>query len=79
MGKAYIFLISGIWLAVLPHLGFPYSWQDILTSLSGIALIVASFMLYRDFKTQGIKKETTFDNFSENNFKGGEATDETTN
>lgn len=67
MRKAYIFLILGIWLAVLPYLGFSYSWKDVLTTLSGLGLIFVSFMLYKESKKGEVEKET-FDNFSENKF-----------
>ncbi len=66
MIKAYILLVVGIWVAVLPYLGFPYSWKDILTTVSGLGLIYVSFVLYKEYKIKGEK----FDNFSENNFEG---------
>jgi hypothetical protein len=69
MRRARIFLILGIWITLLPYLGFPYSWKDILTTLSGLGLIGMSYLLYRELKTKEIKKEKTFDNFSENEFK----------
>jgi len=72
MRKARIFLVLGIWITVLPYLGFPYSWKDLLTTFSGLGLICASFMLYREFKTKESEKEKTFDNFSENEFRAGE-------
>jgi len=70
MRKAYIFLVLGIWVAVLPYLGFPYSWKDILTTISGLVLMFFSYMLYREFKKGETKKEKTFENFSENEFQG---------
>jgi len=66
MQKARIFLILGIWITVLPYLGFPYSWKDILVTLSGLGLVFLSYLLYRESKMQEIKEEKTFDNFSEN-------------
>ena len=66
MRKARIFLILGIWIVVLPYLGFPYSWKDILTTLSGLGLIYVSFMLYKESKIMENKQEKTFDNFSDN-------------
>ncbi len=65
MRKARILLILGVWIAVLPYLGFPYSWKDILSTISGLALICLSYVFYREYQ----EKETevrTFDNFSEN-------------
>lgn len=69
MSKARILLILGIWVAILPYLGFPYSWKDILTSLSGLGLVYVSFLLYKESKTKEVKEEKTFDNFSENKFE----------
>ncbi|HTE48954.1 MAG TPA: hypothetical protein VK675_03550 [Candidatus Paceibacterota bacterium] len=74
MRKAYILLILGIWVTVLPYLGFPYSWKDILMNLTGLSLIYLSFKLYKESKIKEIKEEKIFDNFSENKFfKEGEA------
>jgi hypothetical protein len=65
MHKAYIVLVFGIWVAILPLLGFPYSLKSFLTTISGLLLIYVSFVLCKEFKTKD-KKEKTFDNFSEN-------------
>lgn len=59
-------LILGIWVAILPYLGFPYSWKDILGTLSGLGLVYVSFMIYKESKKNEIKKEKPFENFSEN-------------
>ncbi len=67
MRRAYLLLIIGIWMTILPYLGFPYSLKDILTTISGLGLILVSYTLYKEFKVKEVKKET-FDNFSENRF-----------
>ena len=69
MIKAYVLLVLGIWVAILPNLGFPYFWKDVLTTISGIGLIYMSFVLYKEYKTKETKKGETFDNFSENKFE----------
>ena len=66
MRKAYTFLILGIWIAVLPYLGFPYSWKNIIFTVTGLGIIYMSFVLYKESKIKK-KEEKTFDNFSENN------------
>ena len=66
MYKARIVLALGTWIAILPYLGFPYSWKDILTTLTGLVVICMSYLLYKDYKIKE-NKEKTFDNFSENN------------
>lgn len=68
MQKARILLFLGIWIVVLPYLGFPQTWKDILIILSGVGLISLSFMLYKEAKSKGEKEKKTFENFRENNF-----------
>ncbi len=69
MKKAYILLMFGVWVAIIPYLGFSYSFKNILETLSGLGLIFASYLLYREQKKKEIKKESIFDNFKENKFE----------
>ena len=71
MTKARILLILGIWVAMLPYLGFPYFWKAILFTITGLGLIYFSYILYKESKIIETKEET-FDNFSENKFEAGE-------
>lgn len=64
MRKARILLILGIWVAILPYLGFPYSWKDTLGTLTGLGLIYFSYVLYKEFKVKDEGKK--FDSFREN-------------
>jgi len=77
MFNARIFLISGIWVAVLPYLGFPIFWKNILFSATGIGLALFGSMIYREIKLKE-KKDAAFDNFSENSnwTEGGEPKEE---
>lgn len=61
MRRARMFLISGVWIAVLPYLGFPSFWKNILITLSGLVVAYLSYLIYQEQK-----KEVTYDNFSEN-------------
>jgi hypothetical protein len=72
MRKTRLLLLLGIWVAVLPYLGFPYAWKDTLTALSGLGLIFFSYILYRDYKKREEVKEI-FDNFRENSDFSAEA------
>lgn len=65
MRKARTLLILGVCMAILPYLGFPYSWKDVLFTISGFVLIFFSYLFYADYK-KSEKKEKTFDNFREN-------------
>lgn len=65
MNKVRITFILGVWIAILPQLGFPYSLKNILFLVSGLAIIYVSYLTYRELKAQ--EPETkTFENFSEN-------------
>jgi hypothetical protein len=48
MRKARVLLIAGIWIAVLPYLGIPYYWKNILLSVSGLAVAVWAYFSYRN-------------------------------
>jgi hypothetical protein len=65
MRKARILLILGVCMAILPYLGFSYSWKDILFTVSGLVLIFFSYLLYKDYKELEAPSEP-FDNFREN-------------
>lgn len=64
MRTARILLGLGVWLAILPYLGFPYSWKMALVTLTGLGLIYISYAMYQDNKKDGA--DETFDNFKEN-------------
>ena len=68
MQRARTVLILGIWVAILPYLGFPSSWKDVLFTLTGLGFAYFSYVLYKEFKAS-TKEEGSqaFDNFSENN------------
>lgn len=65
MNKSKILLVLGIWVGILPYLGFPSFFKNILFSLSGLALIYLAYILNKEIK---IKKKV-FDSFSENGHK----------
>jgi len=65
MRKARMLLILGVWVTVLSYLGFPYSWKDVLFTLSGLVVVYFSYTMYRESKEkEGSVK--TFENFREN-------------
>jgi hypothetical protein len=65
MHKARILFIFGIWVAVLPYLGFPIAMKDGLFTLTGLALAFFAYTLYKENHKKGIE-ERIFENFSEN-------------
>lgn len=50
MRKERVLLILGIWVAILPQLGFPYSWKNVLFTLSGLILVYYSYIIYKETK-----------------------------
>lgn len=77
MRKARTLLILGTWVAILPYLGIPYYWKNILFTITGLGLIYFSYVLYKNYKIKENQKKT-FDSFSENeNFNENQNIDET--
>ncbi len=64
MSKIKILSILGFWIAVLPYLGFPYVFKNILLTLSGLTIVYLSYVLSKENK-EGEEK-IIFENFSEN-------------
>jgi hypothetical protein len=67
MQTARTLLFLGIWIALLPYLGFPLFWRNLLISISGIGLVYIAYGLYVKIKMVLERKKKKFDNFSENN------------
>lgn len=66
MKKARILLALGVWVAILPYLGFPPTWKAILFSISGLGIIFIAYLIYREHKINFKLQKKNFDNFSEN-------------
>lgn len=65
MSRGRILLILGVWIAVLPYLGFPIFTKNIIISVSGLIVIYFSYVFYKlDQRAQ--KENTNFDSFTEN-------------
>ena len=59
---------SGVWVTVLPYLGFPQYLKNILFSLSGLGIAYLSYVIYMGHKND--KDGKNFENFSENDDYG---------
>ncbi|MDQ3076350.1 MAG: hypothetical protein M3Q34_04470 [bacterium] len=67
MQTARAVLILGIWVAVLPYLGFPVVIKNILFVITGFILIYFSLIFYKQAVRLRKKEVRTFDTYSENN------------
>lgn len=65
MRRTRIILLLGIWVAILPYLGFPIFWKNILFLITGLNIIYLSYILYKENKSEK-NEERTYNNFSEN-------------
>jgi len=76
MSKTKILFIVGIFIVVLPYLGFPYLWKNVLFAIGGLGIAFIAYILNREAKKENMP-EKTFENFSENSdFKENEVNTE---
>ncbi len=52
MRKERTLLILGIFVAVLPFLGFPNSWRKLFFVIVGFAIIYISYLFYKQVKAR---------------------------
>jgi hypothetical protein len=57
MRKERTLFIFGIWVAILPYLGFFESWRRILFILTGIGLIYLAYLFYTEARLRLSKGE----------------------
>lgn len=56
MRKEKTLLIIGLWIMILPFLGFTSSWRRILFLISGLAIIYLAYLFYLEYKVR-VRKE----------------------
>lgn len=66
MRKEKTLLIIGIWVAILPFLGFPDTLRKILFVISGLMLIYLAFLYYQQVKDRISKNENISKTFVDN-------------
>lgn len=55
MRKEKTLLIIGLWVLILPFLGFPSSWRSVLYVITGVSLIYLSYLFYLEAKSRLMK------------------------
>ena len=70
MRKERTLLIRGIWVFVLPYLGFYESWRKILSMITSIGLIYLAYLFYTEAKIRIGKDENRIKSFVDNIEKG---------
>lgn len=66
MRKERTLFIIGIWVAVLPYLGFYESWRKILFIITGLGLVYLSYLFYTEAKNRLGKDENRVKSFVDN-------------
>lgn len=66
MRKEKTLFIIGLWIIVLPFLGFPGSWKTVMLILTGLALIYLGYLFYMEAKERLAKIENQTESFIDN-------------
>ncbi len=66
MRKERTLFIMGIWVAILPYLGFYESWRKILFFITGLGLVYLSYLFYTEAKNRLGKDENRVKSFVDN-------------
>lgn len=71
MRKERTLLILGIFVALLPYMGFYDSWRRILFMISGLSIIYIAYLFYIEAKARLDKNDDKIKSFIDN-IKSGE-------
>lgn len=55
MKKERTLLFIGIWVAILPHLGFPDKWRKLLFLITGLFIVFIAYIMYKRKRRQQIE------------------------
>ena len=54
MNKEKVLLILGVWLMILPFLGFPDLWKTILIVVTGLTVTYLSALIWKQVRVRNI-------------------------
>lgn len=66
MRKEKTLFLLGLWVIILPFLGFPNSWRKALFIITGIAVIYLAYLFYLQTKSRLLKIIKQDKNFVDN-------------
>ena len=66
MRKEKTLFIIGIWVAVLPFLGFPSSWRKVMFVITGLAVMYVAYLFYLEVKIRLSKDASQSKTFVDN-------------
>lgn len=66
MRKERTLFILGLWVAILPFLGFPNSWRRVLFVITGFLLLYLAYLFYLETKSRLLKVDNRSKTFVDN-------------
>ena len=66
MRKEKTLFILGLWVIILPYLGFPNAWRKILFLMTGLALMYLAYLFYLEVKIRLLKDQNHSKTFTDN-------------
>lgn len=66
MRKEKTLFIIGLWVIILPFLGFPNNWRKILFILTGLAIMYLAYLFYLETKARIARITNQSKNFVDN-------------
>ena len=66
MRKERTLFIIGVWVAILPYLGFYESWRRVLFVITGIGIVYLAYLFYTEAKIRLTKDENRVKSFIDN-------------
>ncbi len=66
MRKERTLLIIGVWVAILPFLGFYENWRKILFVLTGICIVYLAYLFYTEARIRLNKDNDKIKSFIDN-------------
>lgn len=66
MRKEKTLFIIGLWIAVLPFLGFPDSWRKVFFLITGLAVMYLAYLFYLEVKSRLAKDVNNSKTFIDN-------------
>jgi len=71
MRKEKTLLIIGLWVLLLPFLGFSITWKKVLFSITGLAIVYLGYLFYLEAKNR-LSKDTDHSKTFVDNIGSGE-------
>lgn len=56
MRKEKTLFVLGLWIAVLPFLGFPNTWRKVLFVITGFCVMYLAYLFYLEVKIRLVKE-----------------------